>query len=226
MPMKEFVPEIEGLSITVVGAFNPAIFHPEWFLRYKVLSEEEITGSTPTFVTGDISQIQFGTVDFVCVKNTMTVRTLKLAYFEKVVDFVASVFTLLSHTPIQAAGINAEAHYKIESTDYWHKIGHTLAPKNGIWDELYQKPGMQNLMIRSPREGKFGGFTMITVEPSAFVNPGLYVASNCHCDIPNTAGNVTSEILREFLQLEWNSAKVEARRVANKLFEKITPDAH
>ena len=33
--------EAEGLDVIVVGSFNPAIFHPEWFLRHNLIGDQD-----------------------------------------------------------------------------------------------------------------------------------------------------------------------------------------
>jgi len=34
-------PEAEGLDVVLVGSFNPAIFHPEWFFRQGIVAEQD-----------------------------------------------------------------------------------------------------------------------------------------------------------------------------------------
>jgi hypothetical protein len=34
-------PEIQGMSIVLVGGFNPKIFHPAWFAAQKLIREKE-----------------------------------------------------------------------------------------------------------------------------------------------------------------------------------------
>src|SRR5687767_12874321 len=39
--MPERSPEINGMSIVLIGNFNPAIFHSAWFAKFGLLPEEE-----------------------------------------------------------------------------------------------------------------------------------------------------------------------------------------
>ena len=139
-------------------------------------------------------------------------------------DMLGQIFTLLSHIPVTACGINASAHFLAGSVEYWHKIGHTLAPKELVWDGLLQQAGMQSLTIKGKREGKFPGEINVTVEPSARYSPGIFVRSNYHYGLPATSAHAgASELLLQFLQSEWKPACALAKQVAKQIFDKIKP---
>ena len=116
------------------------------------------------------------------------------------------------------------AHYLADTTDYWHKIGHTLAPKQPVWEALLKEPGMQSLTIKGKREGEFPGEINVTVEPSARHNPGICVRSNYHYGLPLAkVHSGASELLLQFLRTEWKPACAVAKRAAEQIFDKIKP---
>jgi hypothetical protein len=138
---------------------------------------------------------------------------------------IIQTFTLLSHTPILACGINPGVHYSIANLDYWHKIGHTLAPKDLVWNNLLEQPGMQSLTIKAPRKGEFPGEINVTVEPSAKFPPGLFVRVNYHFGLsPETVHAGAAEQALKFVRAEWKSASGMARKVAEEIFGKIKAD--
>jgi hypothetical protein len=217
-------PEAEGLEVIVVGSFNPAIFHPEWFSRHNLVGEEDAKQATINVVSGQVSEFKISGVKLLCVSDRLAMGIANMSLQPKVQDMLLQIFTLLPHTPIGACGINPWAHYQVHSVEYWHKIGHTLAPKELIWKDLVDKPGMQSLTIKAPREGEFPGELNLTVEPSLLFPPGIVAKSNYHFGLPVdsfTAGG--TELLSRFLKEEWDAACRMARTVAEKIFEKITP---
>lgn len=221
------IPEGEGLEVGVIGSFNPAIFHPEWFLRQKLIGEEDAKEARVNVVGSEVTDVQICGIKLVCINDRFSLGTANISHAARLQDFLFQIFTLLPHIPITAVGINPHAHYQVVDTQYWHKIGHTLAPKELIWDDLKQleKPGMLSLTITSLRKGEFPGQINVRVEPSHSFQPGLFVQSNYHYQLP--AGAVHSgatELLMKFIKAEWDPACAMARIVANKIFEKIKPD--
>lgn len=218
-------PEAEGLAVVLVGSFNPAIFHPEWFLRQGLIGEQDAKEAEVKVVSGGVTDIRLCGISLQCVGDRMSFNTANISHAERMQDLILHTFTLLSHTPIIACGLNPSIHYAVSSMDYWHKIGHTLAPKELVWQELLDTPGMRSLVIKSLRKGEFPGELNVTVEPSAKFPPGIFVQVNCHFGLPSDPAHVgAAELALKFIKAEWKSACGMARRVAEQIFIKITPD--
>jgi hypothetical protein len=218
-------PEAEGLGVVLVGSFNPAIFHPEWFFRQGIIAEQDAKDAKVQDVSAEITVVQLCGFQLQCASDRFVLGTMNISGAERLQDMLLHTFTLLSHTPILACGINPNVHYAVGSTDYWHKIGHTLAPKELVWNELAEKPGLKSLTIRASRQGEFPGETNVTVEPSAKFSPGIFVQVNYHYGLPSEtvhAGAAASAL--KFLQTEWKTACGMARKVAEQIFAKIKPD--
>lgn len=160
-------PEAEGLEVVVVGSFNPAIFHPDWFLHQGLIAEDDAKEAKIKLVSNEVSEIQLCGLRLVCISERFLIGTSVISQAPRMHDLLSNIFTLLSHIPVTACGINPWVHYGVSSVDYWHKIGHTLAPKELIWNGLLEKPGMQSLVIKAPRKGEFPGEINVTVEPSS-----------------------------------------------------------
>jgi hypothetical protein len=225
MAIIQRAPESEGLEIVLVGSFNSAIFHPQWFLRQGLIGEQEAIESDIKVVSPDITDVRFGGLRILCVGDRLTLGTSNVAYSEKLRDLVEAVLGLLPHTPIHACGINPGVHYRVDSVAYWHKIGHALAPKDLVWNDLFPDSGMQNLIIKAPRKGDYPGEINITVQPSTRYKPGVSILVNWHYDVrtdlKQTGG---ADAIRAFIHSEWDSVCRQARRVAEKIFEKIKPN--
>jgi hypothetical protein len=223
------IPAAEGLEVSVIGAFNPAIFHPDWFLRQKLISEEEAKSpeSQINVVGREVSEIQICGMKLFCTNDRFTLATANISKAARMQDLLLQIFTTLSHTPVTACGINPHAHYQVADEKYWHKIGHTLAPKQLIWDELLEHPGMQSLIVKARREGDFPGEIHLRVEPSQDrrFHPGVFVQANWHYPIPKeTQHGGGTELLLNYIKAEWEKACGMAKKLAEKIFDKINPD--
>jgi hypothetical protein len=218
-------PEAEGLEVVVVGSFNPAIFHPEWFLRQDLIGDQDAKDAATKVVSRNVTDVELCGIRLVCIPERVVLSTSNISQAPRIQDLLVRILMLLPHTPVSACGINPWAHYRVSSTDYWHKIGHTLAPKDLIWKDLFKSPGMLSLTIQEPRAGEFPGQINVTVEPSLTFAPGILVKSNYHYGLPaDSLHTGAAEALPKFLRAEWNVACEIARRVANTLLEKIKPD--
>jgi hypothetical protein len=223
------IPAAEAIEIVVIGSFNPAIFHPEWFLRQKLISEEEAKSPETNVVAvgKDVAEISLGGMKIFCMNDRFSVATTNISKAARIQDLLLSTFTTLSHVPITACGINPQAHYHVKNEALWHKIGHTLAPKQLVWDDLFEKPGMQSLLIKTLRKGEFPGEIFIWVEPSQDqrYHPGIFVRANYSYSLPKeTIHSDSAEILIKFLKSDWDKARSIVKNVAEKILDKIKPD--
>ncbi len=225
MSASKRTPDAEGLEVVVIGSFNPAIFHPEWFLRQKLIGENDVKEAQVDVVGKEVTDVQICGIKLICINDRISLGITNISHAARMQDFLIQIFTLLPHIPVTACGINPHVHYLVGDTQYWHKIGHTLVPKELIWNGLLEKPGMQSVTVKAVRRGEFPGEINIKVEPSFRFQPGLFVQANYHYTLPaDTVHSGATENLLKFLKSEWNSACAEARIVADEIFEKIKPD--
>lgn len=224
--MSERHPDAEDINVVLLGSFNPGIFHPEWFRRQEILLPAESENAKVRIVSPDVTEIVFLDMKLDVLPDRFILRTQDASRAEKLNDIVQGVFRRLHHTPISACGINNELHFDLGDEGYWHKIGHTLAPKELVWNEVMSKPGMQSLTIKGVRSGDFPGEINVTLQPSKRFRYGLFVSSNSHYSIPlDESGSPRSDQAIEYLVHEWKTALEQARRVAYSVFTKITRDA-
>ena len=54
--------EIEGVSIVLLGSFNPAIFQPSWFVLNKILPDYDVLKPEVNIIHNQITQfsVTFG----------------------------------------------------------------------------------------------------------------------------------------------------------------------
>lgn len=210
--------EAEGIEVVLLGSFNPKILHPAWFRRYDLINEADVEESTVRLVTNDVSDIEMRGIRCICLKDRFTLGSGDPSRYEMIHDWLLEIFRLLPHTPVTALGINLGVHYRVNDLERLDRIGHRLAPKDLIWSELFDKPGMRSLTIEAPRKDDYAGLIQITVEPSVQYSPGLFVRSNHHFQ---PVDGTKIEVFSNFVDSNWQSACKEARRAAEKILEKV-----
>jgi len=138
-------------------------------------------------------------------------------------DLAVGALTLLPHTPVKALGINFFAHYRVATAQQYHKIGDVLAPKD-IWKKLYPDPnqsaGMIDVTIAiepAPRGEKPATKDKLnlTVQPSAKIPSGLYLAYNDHHELPPATSQTSSSVewCAKLIDEQWERKWEDAKRV-------------
>jgi hypothetical protein len=234
MPPPPPIAESESFQIVLLGSFNPAIFHPLWFSRFELVGVDDTVNTDVKVVSPEFTDVGLGAIHLQCVPNRFTLETGNIAFQEKLRDLAEGLLALLPHTPIKGCGLNSAAHYRIADTEYWHHIGHVLAPKELIWDGLFPevsnlpnplnmpRSGLTNLGIQGRRDGLYPGFLNLSVAPSGAVKPGLFFASNHHYDVPEEFTQVGSAAhVRAFIHETWKKAFENAKLVGRTVFDKI-----
>jgi hypothetical protein len=119
-------------------------------------------------------------------------------------------------------GINLYFHFQMPSVDYWHKIGHALAPKEP-WKGVLDHPGMRSVWMESPRSDGYTGKINVWVEPSVQIQTGLFVSVNDHYEVPQPDSKAdpkqpqgATQII-DILEKVWNESLARSRKMAYSL---------
>jgi len=198
--------ELSGISIVMLGSFNPKIFQPAWFAANELIRKLEAEEADTEIIHNDISIFRIG--DWLRVEVTRDrfhASTEQEAYFEVLVDFVLGTFSLLSHTPAGILGINTSMHYRIKNEKLWHKIGDKLAPKEP-WNSLMRDPGMTRVEMQDIRVDGPKGYLRVRVEPSTRITPGILINTNDHYEVDDPKNATGCSELMEILNTNWKSS--------------------
>lgn len=219
-------PEVFGSSIVAVGAFNPAIFTPDWLERNKLIGEDDADAArqlSSLVVSQQVCQFETDWFSLQVLEDRFSL-TSKGALTPALKDLAVGIFTLLAHTPITAVGLNFTGHYKLDSEKEYHKVGDVLAPKD-IWDKLYpgenESAGMAELTIRIQpcsrgQVPKSGDEKRITVQPSGRLKSnGVFFAQNDHhaVVVQDEDTFTAAERTAQIIDLYWQSTWEESLRV-------------
>ncbi len=214
--MTELSPQIDGLSIVLVGSFNPQIFQPAWFGSAELIRKQEAEAATIELIHPEVCTFRTDWFHLAVTRERFAISTVQQSAYEPMRDLVLETFKLLKHTPLTQMGINRDRHFTSRSKDEWHAIGHRLAPKE-VWAPLLEKPGLLSLAIQGERTDGNRGRTVVKVEPSVQVVPGLYVNVNDHFDPPTDETQTTCEGLMGILAKSWSEIMVRAQSISSAL---------
>lgn len=214
--MSEKQPEISGLTIVLLGAFNPDIFHPSWFAAENLVRKGEADKATVTFVHPEIAIIEIGSFKLQIEKSRFLASTVDSISFDPLRDLVLGTFAILHHTPLRALGINFDSHFKMSSEISRQELGHRLAPKQH-WDSLLQEPLLQKLVMKGNRPDDHDGYIQVSVEPSTKLPSGVYVHVNDHFDVKSSKKIVSACDTMEILEQCFNESGQRAQTIANGL---------
>jgi hypothetical protein len=181
-------------SIVAIGDFNPAIFSPDWLERNGLIGEgdaavaREGSQGRPLLVSHQVTTFESEWFALQVVENQFSL-TSKGVLSPAFQDLAASIFQLVSHTPVSAVGLNFSGHFKFANEEDYHKVGDVLAPKD-IWSSLFpdESAGLDQITIRFHRgtrdkPEKTKDEKRITLQPSRNFKYGVFLSLNDHHDV-------------------------------------------
>lgn len=219
-----------GASVVALGNFNPPIISPDWLERHDLIGRDDadVARQSPTFlISHQVSQFETQWCSVQVVPNQFS-ATSKSALTEQIKDLVASIFTLLPQTPIDAIGLNFFGHFKMVNEEDYHKIGDCFAPKE-IWNSIFPadrfNTGLQDLQMRVQpfKRGDLpqsNDHKSITLQPSAQIRGGVYLQLNDNRDLTKSAaldGKTAAERAAVIVDQEWNQTREQAENVFDEL---------
>lgn len=125
----------DGVSIVLLGSFNPGIFHPAWFQKEELLPEIEAEAAKIEVISNDIAIFTVAWLRIEAIGDRFVAKTMDESKFGPLRDLVVGMFRLLEQTPITTIGMNREISFELSSDEQWHAVGHALAPKP-IWEKV------------------------------------------------------------------------------------------
>ena len=216
----KFDPVEEGMSIVLLGSFNPGIFQPFWFVTQELLMKKEAEDVKTELIAEGISIFQTDRFKFICDLSRLQISTENNAAYEQICDLIISIFQILSHTPVTKLGINFDYHIKIESEKKLNDIGDIIAPKQ-IWEKVLETPKTLNVTIQGKQTRDYSGNVNVKVQGSPKVNPGIWININDHYDLesnePLERCQKALEILGRLFEESLKRSKKIAMTIVNKI---------
>lgn len=205
---------IQGMSIVLLGDFNPKIFQPAWFAQENLIRAPEAEAADIKIINPEIVIFELEWLSVQVTRDRCLFGTTQEAYYEVVRDLCVGTFKLLRHTPMQKLGINRSYHFKKDSLEQWHAFGHKVAPKE-LWNNILKSPGLTSLTIEGMREDGFKGYIRVKVEPSKRVHPGIYIQVNDHYETEDSA--IGCEEIINILESSWANSIEKSELIINNI---------
>ncbi len=182
--MDTITPELEGISLVVVGNFNPAIFHPLWFAAHDVLSVDEANEAEVQLMSDELVIFNTEWFQWRAFAQRIMIDVSDLSRVREAVDLLTNTFNLLGHTPIKAFGLNRNCHVRLESFESLDHLLQTAAPP-GLWSDVIKGPRPSSVTVESEVEktDSLQSRLEVQLERSKRVLPGLFAEINRHYQV-------------------------------------------
>ena len=72
--------------MVVVGSFNPAIFHPEWFLRQKLIGDQDAKDGQVKVVSSEFTDVQLCGLKLFCMSERLSLGTSNISQAARLQD--------------------------------------------------------------------------------------------------------------------------------------------
>ena len=191
-------------DIVLVGSFNPAIFHPEWFIKNEIIAKWEYTNDD-LIIIPETTQVSLPSEQYLKVLlNQFSIKALMPSDFLRLRDIVISTFTLLKETPVSQMGLNYTSVFKLSEED-WKSFGKKLAPIDAwtnsadyfseLGDKEKDQAGLIQLVMNLPRPDELNGFIRSNLSVKSFKNRELTFSINNHIEIDDKSMSTMLQIL-------------------------------
>ena len=217
-------PEIAGVSLVLIGNFNPSIFVPDWFGWRGLLPKATVDSADLTIAHPQITQFSSEWLQLQVVPERFSISTTHVPGI-RLRDLAVRIFReQLPHTRLTAMGINREVHFSVGSFGDRDQIGKLLAPIEP-WGGWAQKLGLDRelggmtslTMTSSNAEGEHpDGRINVTVEPSNRVgdgSTGIYVRINDHFVAKDPEGQTATSDIVTLLEMNFDNSLRRADQI-------------
>jgi hypothetical protein len=181
IPAQSAPADVVGTSIVFVGVFDPLMLQPAYLAENALLTDSDLAKLRYQFLASEIAILNLPWMQLVAEPGKLLASTTpESPIIEPVRDFVLTFYEALKSRHVTSVGLNHDTHFGVRSVEVWHKVGHTLAPKEPVWQKALVDPGTASLLIQGKRDDEFQGSINVKVEPSIRIIPGIYLNVNDH----------------------------------------------
>jgi hypothetical protein len=223
--------ELGGVSIVAAGAFNAAIFHPLWFADKDLISQNAADDAlSRDFVS--LRELAAFTADWLSIQVTpeqAVFSTVEEGRELDLRDVAKSALDLLPETPVNAIGLNADAHFRVESDDAWHAIGDRFLPKD-FWEPVFEGDrwrrragglavGLRSMMVEAWHDD-LSVYVRTEVAPSVRISPnGVYTGINAHFQLTTSEQRGNGYMAARTVEEHWDATRELERSLIERLLE-------
>lgn len=202
--MMRIEPEISGVSVVLLGKFNPTMLTPSWLAFHGVFTKQEAKEAELQVSHNQLSSFSTEWLVLQVTPDRLFAQTSRAPHI-RLGDLLVRLFKeQLLHAPINAIGINRDVHFLAPTAKHRDNLGRRLAPLDpwadgaGIVDFSGEPSGLVSL---SMRQGNLEGRPVddninVRVESSNIVGvgaggSGVYVGVNDHYSLASSDNGVS-----------------------------------
>lgn len=224
-----YKPEVTSASIVAIGAFNPAIFSPDWLEANGLIGSDdakEMRDKPNLIITHQVTVLEAAGFVLQVDENRFNVSS-KGVVTPALRDLVMGIFEVLPHSPINALGQNFDTMFKFLDEKAYHQVGDALAPKS-IWGKVFDSEkfvaGLERLVIKIEEGKRFGevktaNCTNVTISRGATSFPAINFSYNDHHDLTKdrVEGQTSAEQAASIVRSSWE----ESWRFSGDVFKRL-----
>ncbi|NNF95571.1 MAG: hypothetical protein HKM94_01430 [Halobacteria archaeon] len=222
----------DGVSIVLLGSFNPRIFHPAWLAMRGIISSEQADEAEVNFVTSEITRFTAAYMTFEVQSNRFFVRC-DTVHKDLIKDLVLTTFgEHLPHSPVWKLGINRAISFSCGTEGARDQLGGLLAPREpwGPWGREIDQSKLKNvrhggmvqmIMRQEPRPDGLDGYIQANVHPQEDDTTNVIVDINGHFGIGDSGKIVGCLDAIGTLSDHWQSSIENAEYIADGLMAAV-----
>lgn len=216
------------VSVVLIGKFQPGMFHPFWFWKNDVITEEEckkITGDPKNqfIISNNLSAFQTEKYNFRITQDRFEM-ILNSHPYELIVDAFKKIFDSLSTIPVKAYGLNFSFRIEYDGK-MMQEIGKKLAPRKywGSFFENEKEPMQDGLTHISMKRVEDFGAINISLQPSRNINaPGIIFDFNFHHENDKDKDSFDIAYIESMLDMQYEKYLPIANRLTDEIVERVT----
>lgn len=226
-------PEVEEVTVVVIGSFTPGIMSPHWLAYHELISTQEAEEATSLLTHADISHFDLGWGRFLADSQRVQISTTQSPWI-RVSDFMLKLLSeAIPGQPTRALGINIAAHYSLSHTER-EALGHRLSPRDawGRWGEkLFNEDpsissnGLMSLTMRqsSDLNNKHNKYIDAKIQSSNTIKPsGILVHINDHYDFNDDAeSTLSTAVSTKLLSEEFDSSLARSHSIIDDIMDGV-----
>jgi hypothetical protein len=199
------MPKLEALSLTLLGSFDPSIFHPEWFKYNSILKGLDADRLRIKIVHPEVAELTGEWFHLHALKDRVTLRASRSLDFERLCTLAHGIFVFLERCPVSVVQLRRAMHFDEPEMAEWKRIFHSLATHVPLPTSL-PNPNLRSLELEVTRPDPPSAIRL-RVEPSGQLPGGFCVTASClyavREDIPKHLLQILGEHCLEDARSAW-----------------------
>lgn len=219
------IEKYKGVSVVLLGNFNPLMYHPTWFAKNGIISDEDANNiisdkDAKLILSPGLTIFQTSNLQFNISPDRFTVESKKEPLI-LVKDAVLKSFEKLLSLTIKAMGVNYSSHIELESNHQKQLFADRLTPKNHwttlLEDEVDGDDRLSGLTKLTMKKVTDFGMINFNLEPSNRLSIGVYTVCNHHFKMPEDSE--FAEDAMQLLEKNFDLAKEKTNSIILEIFE-------